>query len=129
MTVVVVPPVWSGLFVAGVVTSWKSQAQPLVAAGIVIVPVLVAHAVPTLIENAAVPLLAVTEGVVQKVVATGAVTLIRRLVMETDVVACSVVNLPVEAVVEPIAPGAAKVAVPRVEALMVVLHPKPVLVV
>ena len=95
----------------------------------VIVPVLVAHAVPTLIEKAAVPLFAVTDGVVQKVVATGAVALITRLVMETDVVACSVVNFPVEAVVEPMAPGAAKVAAPRVEALMVVLHPKPVLVV
>ena len=64
--------------------------------------ILVAQDVPTLIVKAAVPLFAAIDGEVQNVVAVGAVALITILVIASDVVACSVVNFPVEAAVDPI---------------------------
>lgn len=73
VTVVVVPPDWSGLLAAKFVMLWKSHTHPVVAAGMVMVPIEVAQAVPTLIVNAPVPLLLGIVGEVQNVVATGAV--------------------------------------------------------
>ena len=75
------------------------------------VPAEVAQAVPTLIVKTAVPLLATMLGEVQNVVAIGAVELTKRFVTVRDV------NLPVDAVVDPIAPGAANVDPPKVNAL------------
>ena len=80
-----------------VVTSSAKQFQPVVAAGKPITPDVAVPPVPTLMRNAAVPLLAVTEGEVPKPDdMVGAALLTSRLV------SVIVVNLPVLAVVAPI---------------------------
>jgi hypothetical protein len=68
------------VLVAGVVTSNTAQTHPVVAAGKVIVPVEAAQDVPTLIVNAAVPLLLGTLGEVQNPLTVGAVVLLTKLV-------------------------------------------------
>ena len=52
------------MLLAGVVTLAKSHFHPVVAVGIPSVPVEPEHDVPTFMSNAAVPLLALIEGVV-----------------------------------------------------------------
>ena len=97
VTVVVVLAETLVKVVAGVVKSCTQQFNPVVAVGKPITPDDAVAPVPTLMRNAAVPLLAVTEGEVPKPDdMVGAALLTSRLV------SVIVVNLPVLAVVAPI---------------------------
>lgn len=73
VAVVVVPPVCAVTKLAGVVTSWAMQTQPVVAVGNVTVPVLAVPPVPTFTVNADVPLWFATDGDVPKPETVGAV--------------------------------------------------------
>jgi len=91
-----------------VVTSSAKQFQPVVAAGKPITPDVAVPPVPTLMRNAAVPLLAVTEGEVPKPEEiVGAVEDTSKLVV-VNVAAFAVVNVPAAAAVPPIAGGEAR---------------------